>query len=101
MTDQRQARKDRMAAAAAVRTEPQSAPAGRTAIRTAPARVTLNLPPELYRQLQRWTDSAAEAIDVPRVGVQDALRAMIRVITDDSSPNSAAKVLVLLREDRV
>jgi hypothetical protein len=55
----------------------------KTAVRTKPARITLNLPPELYRQLVRWTDSAAETIDVPRGGDQDALRAMIRVITAD------------------
>lgn len=26
-----------------------------------PARVTLNMPPELYRELDRWTNDAAEA----------------------------------------
>jgi len=92
-----------MDAAAAVRTEPQAVPAGRTALNTAPARVTLNLPPELYRQLVRWTDSAAESIDVPRVGVQDALRAFIRVITEDggqATPSTNARVLAQLRQDR-
>jgi hypothetical protein len=30
------------------------------------------MPPELYRELDRWTSTAAEAIDVPRVSIQDA-----------------------------
>lgn len=62
-----------------------------------PARVTLNLPPELYRQLNRWCDSMADTIDVPRVGVQEAMRAMIRVITGDEAPTCAARVAAELR----
>jgi hypothetical protein len=65
-----------------------------------PARVTLNLPPDLYRQLARWADSAAETIGVPRVGVQDTMRAMIRVITGDEAPSCSARVLAELRADR-
>jgi hypothetical protein len=65
-----------------------------------PARVTLNLPPELYRQLGRWCDSAAETIDIPRVGVQDAMRAMIRVITSDEAPSCSARVLAELRSQK-
>ena len=30
-----------------------------------PVRVTLNIPPALYRQLRKWTDSAADEIGVP------------------------------------
>ena len=43
-----------------------------------PARVTLNMAPELYRELDRWTSAAAEAIGPPRVSIQDALLAMVR-----------------------
>lgn len=89
-----------MAVAATRRAEPEAAPAGKTAVRTAPVRVTLNIPPQLYRDLIRWTDTAADALDIPRVSVQDALRTMIRVMTDESSPNTTAKVHVLLREQR-
>lgn len=64
-----------------------------------PARVTLNLPPELYRQLARWADSAAETIGVPRVGVQETMRAMIRVITGDEAPSCSARVLAELRAE--
>lgn len=67
--------------------------------RARPARVTLNLPPELYRQLSRWTDSAAETIDVPRVGVQEALRAMVRIITGDEAPSCSARVVAELRAE--
>lgn len=67
--------------------------------RVKPARVTLNLPPELYRQLARWTDSAAETIDVPRVGVQEALRAMVRLITGDEAPSCSARVVAELRAE--
>ena len=55
-----------------------------------PARVTLNMPPDLYRQVQRWADDAAEALDRPRVGVQDALRAMIQTCISDQASRGAA-----------
>jgi hypothetical protein len=64
-----------------------------------PARITLNLPPELYRQLTRWADSAAEAIDVPRVGVQEALRAMVRVITEGQAKNAEQQVYAAIRDE--
>lgn len=97
MTARRPDRKAQMAAVLGSRTEPDAAPAGHTAIRTQPARVTLNLPPELYRQLNRWCDSAADTIDVPRVGVQEAMRAMIRVLTGDEAPTCSARVIAELR----
>jgi hypothetical protein len=84
-----------MAAAAARRTEPGAPPAGRTAIRTKPVRITLDLSPEMYRQLTQWTDSAAVELDVPRVALADAMRAMIRVTTENP-----AEVLDQLRRDR-
>jgi hypothetical protein len=95
MTTQREQRKAQMVAAAASRAEPDARPAGRTAIRSKPVRITLDLSPELYRQLTQWADSAAIALDVPRVALADAMRAMIRVTAE--SPD---KVLELLRRDR-
>ncbi len=95
MTAPREQRKAQMAAAAARRTEPDARPAGRTAIRSKPVRITLDLSPELYRQLTRLADSAAIALDVPRVALADAVRAMIRVTAD-----SPGEVLELLRLDR-
>ena len=95
MTRARDQRKAQMAAAAGRRTEPDARPAGRTAIRSKPVRITLDLSPELYRQLTRWADDAAVELDVPRVALADAVRAMIRIAADDPAP-----VLDQLRRDR-
>jgi len=95
MTTQREQRKAQMTAAAARRTEPGAGPAGRTAIRSKPVRITLDLSPELYRQLTQWAASAAIALDVPRVPLADAVRAMIRV-----SAENPGEVLERLRRDR-
>ncbi len=95
MTTAREQRKAQMAAAAARRTDPGAPPAGRTAIRSKPVRITLDLSPELYRQLTQWADSAAIALDVPRVPLADAVRAMIRV-----SAENPGEVLDRLRRDR-
>ena len=95
MTTERERRKEQMAAAATRRTEPGAAPAGKTAIRSKPVRITLDLSPELYRELTRWTHTAAIELDVPRVARPDADGAMIRVTTE-----SPVVVLVRLRRDR-
>ena len=95
MTTQREQRKAQMAAAATRRTEPDARPPGRTAIRSKPVRITLDVSPELYRQLTGWADSAAIALDVPRVALADAVRAMIRVTIEDPD-----EVLERLRRDR-
>ena len=95
MTAEREQRKAQMVAAAARRVEPDARPAGRTAIRSKPVRITLDLNPELYRQLTQLADSAAMTLDVPRVALADAMRAMIRVTAE--SPD---KVLELLRRER-
>ena len=92
---ERDLRKAQMAAAAARRAEPNAGPAGRTAIRSKPVRITLDLSPELYRELIVWTDSAAIALGVPRVSLADAVRAMIRVAADNPD-----EVLDRLRRDR-
>jgi len=98
MTTPREQRKAQMAAAAASRSEPGARPAGRTAIRSKPVRITLDLSPELYRQLTRWADAAAIALDVPRVALADAVRAMIRVTTE--GPDITGEVTERLRRDR-
>ena len=91
----RELRKAQMAAAAGRRAEPDAPPAGRTAIRSKPIRITLDLSPELYRQLTVWADAAAIELGVPRVSLADAVRAMIRVTTDHPD-----QVLDRLRQDR-
>ena len=95
MATERERRKAQMTAAALSRMESGTRPAGRTAIRSKPVRITLDLSPELYRQLTQWTQSAAIELDVPRVALADAVRAMIRVTTE--SPD---QVIEQLRRDR-
>jgi hypothetical protein len=95
VTTEQERRKAQMAAAAARRAEPDASPAGRTALRSKPVRITLDLSPELYRQLTRWADTAAIELDVPRVALADAMRAMIRVAAE--SPDA---VIEQLRRDR-
>jgi hypothetical protein len=95
VTNQREQRRAQMAAAASRRSEPDSRPAGRTAIRSKPIRITLDLSPELYRQLTQWADSAAVTLGVPRVPLADAVRAMIRVTAEHPD-----EVLDRLRRDR-
>ncbi len=95
MTAQREQRKAQMTAAATRRSEPNARPAGSTAIRSKPVRITLDLSPELYRQLTQWADSAAVTLDVPRVPLADVMRAMIRVTTENPD-----EVLERLRRDR-
>ena len=91
----RELRKAQYAAAAGRRAEPDAGPAGKTAIRSKPVRITLDLSPELYRQLTGWADSAAVELGVPRVSLADAVRAMIRV-----SAENPEDVLDRLRRDR-
>jgi hypothetical protein len=95
MSTQREQRQAQMTAAAARRTEPAARPPGRTAIRSKPIRITLDLSPELYRQLTEWAASAAIALDVPRVALADVVRAMIRVTAE-----SPGNVLELLRREQ-
>jgi hypothetical protein len=95
VTTQREQRKAQMAAAAARRSEPGARAAGRTAMRSKPVRITLDLSPELYRELTRWADTAAVELDVPRVALADAMRAMIRVTAENGG-----EVLERLRRDR-
>src|ERR1700758_1108560 len=95
MSTQREQRKAGMTAAAARRTEPDARPPGRTAIRSKPVRITLDLSPELYRQLTEWTAAAAITLDVPRVTLAEAVRAMIRATAE-----SPERTLELLRHER-
>ncbi len=77
----------RMTAAAESRTAPDAPPAGTTAIRTDPYRITLDLIPADYAALNRWLLSAAEKVnpeDPRRLSLASALRAMIHVTTTDS-----------------
>lgn len=57
-------------------------------------RITLNLEPELYRELIGWADSAAAVLGVVRVSQQDTLRAMLRgTLANQTASNAAVKAL--------
>lgn len=87
--------RERLMAAATRRTEPDAQPAGRTAIRSKPVRITIDLSPEAYRELSAWLASAAEVLDVPRLSQADAIRAMIRAARSESAVSD--EVLKVLR----
>lgn len=101
MTD-RADRKSRMDNAAAVRTSPEAKPAGQTAIRTKPVRITIDLDPAAYTALNRWIETAAREVDpdaVPfrRLSQSAAVRAMIEAAILDKSIGLV--VVDLLRRD--
>lgn len=94
-TNEKDARREARRRAAHRRTEPDAAPAGETALRSKPVRITVDLAPELYRRLTRETSSMAEEIDAAKVSHADLVRAMIRTL-DDSDVRD--RVVAQLRE---
>jgi sRNA-binding protein len=88
----------RMMAAATRRTEPDAAPAGKSAVRSKPVRITVDLDPEVYRVLTGWTSEAAEALDVPRLTLADAIRAMVRATAGNDK--MTAIVVEAIRRER-
>jgi hypothetical protein len=76
-------------------------PEGRTAVRTKPVRITVDLDPTDYLALKRWLESAAAAVEpeFPKpLQQQRAVRAMIRATVADDVVN--AVVVDLLKKDR-
>jgi hypothetical protein len=57
----------------------------------------VDLPPEVYRQLQEWVTKAAGELDIPRLTLADAVRAMVRVTAVDDGI-SAVVVDTIRRE---
>lgn len=96
----REARKARMAAAAARRAEPEAKPAGRTAIRSKPVRITVDLSPSAHRELSAWTTAAAAELDVPRLPMADAIRAMVKATTLDKGVSAMVTDLIRREHER-
>jgi hypothetical protein len=94
MSTDREARRAARQKAAHRRTEPDAAPAGETALRSKPVRITVDLAPELYRRLTRWTGEVAEEIDAAKLPLADVMRAFIRASDD---PAVHARVVDELR----
>lgn len=52
--------------------------------RTRTVRTTVDMPPDLHRQLKRWTADAAEHLDVVEVPLAEVVRVLVRRLgTDD------------------
>ena len=94
-TNEKDARREARRRAAHRRTEPDAAPAGETALRSKPVRITIDLAPELYRRLTRETSTMADEIDAAKVSHADLVRAMIRALDD---VDVHARVVAQLRE---
>ena len=84
-------------AATAASRQDGTKPAGRTAIRTKPIRITLDLKQADYDALNRWTASAGAELGQPvsRLTLARSLRAMIHATTTDDVVGDV--VLDLLR----
>jgi hypothetical protein len=97
MTSEKEARREARQRAARRRIEPDAAPAGETALRSKPVRITVDLVPELYRRLDALTSRAAVDIDAAKVASADLVRAFIRASED---PQVWARVVTELRESK-
>jgi hypothetical protein len=84
------ARRDRMAAAAALTTNPEAPPVDQAAMRTKPFRITVDLDPATYTALHKWLGDAGE-VGEPRITLSDAVRALIGELVE-GSPNLTARV---------
>jgi hypothetical protein len=62
-----------------------------------PVRITVDLAPELYQQLTRWSTETALELDLPRLPLAATVRAFIRAL---DAPAVAAEVRTTLRMTR-
>ena len=68
---------------AAARSAPASPPAA--APRVKPVRLTLDLAPAAYRELQEFCTAAAVALEQPRVAGADVLRSLLAELATDEA----------------
>jgi hypothetical protein len=69
--------RQRLERAATRRTDPGAEPAGSSAIRSKPVRVTVDLTPAQYRRLNAWIAETAADIDVVKLSQADVVRAFV------------------------
>jgi hypothetical protein len=96
-TSESERRREARRRAAHRRTEPDAAPAGETAIRSKPVRITVDLAPELYRRFTAWSLQAATELDMPKVTHAEVIRAFIRAADD---PDIARRIIAELRKGK-
>jgi hypothetical protein len=62
-----------------------SAPAraGSAPLRTAPVRLTVDLPPVMHRQLRGWCRDTADALGVTNVAMADAVKVLVDLMLAD------------------
>jgi hypothetical protein len=104
--DEMRAKQERLKAAAAAatagtgHTETPAPPAPRTAppVRVQPVRLTVDLSPARYRDLQQWLNEAAIRLGRSRVTKQDALGALVALLLRDE--RTAQMVLKEIRESQ-
>jgi hypothetical protein len=97
MTDKR-GRRTGIAAAAGRRAESSAPAPGGPAARAKPVHMSVDIPPELHLQLTAWTRDQMIALNLTRLTISDAIRAMIRVTIDDDA--TAAAVRAQMEADR-
>lgn len=71
------------------------APSPERVARTKPVRISLDLAPQLYRDLTDWNGHTADALGRSRITHADTLRALVRRLLND--PDLAASVVDDLR----
>lgn len=103
MAESAKQREERMARAASNRARStEAAPRRSTAVRTKPARMTVDMPPALRRRLKSWSGYAAAELDVMDVAGAEVVRILIEMLTatrddpawdDQFTPQLARRVL--------
>jgi hypothetical protein len=72
-----------------------AAPSPDRVARTKPVRISLDLAPQLYRDLTEWNGQTADALGRSRITHADTLRSLVRRLLND--PELAASVVDDLR----
>lgn len=67
-----------------------------TAPRSKPVRMTIEITPQMHRQLTAWTHELMLDLDLTRITMSDAVRAMITLTATD--PEVSAKVRDLVQQ---
>jgi hypothetical protein len=98
VSNEREARREARRRAAHRRTEPDAAPAGETALRSKPVRITIDLAPELYRRLTGWSNETAAELDLAKLPIADVVRAMVRLLDDPSVESKARATIRAMKE---